>query len=246
MNFEKKHIVITGGSRGIGAQVARCLSQQGAVLSILYHTNTEAARELIQSLGDAAAVFAFECDVRDRDQVASAFRDIYADIGTIDALVNNAGVWLPTPVDHIEKEIRDRIVNVNLNGVMNCCESVLPYMQSGAAIVNISSTAGQRGEPGYSAYAASKGAVISYTKSLAVELGSRNIRVNAVAPGWVYTDMAREAIDARREQILAEIPLKRVATVRDIAEPVCFLLSDAAGFITGEVLNINGGSVLCG
>ena len=247
MDFKNQHIVIPGRSRGIGAQVARILAHQGAILSILYRSDSKSVHELIRSLGDAVSVLAFECDIRDRVQVDAAFRDIFADMGAIDALVNNAGIWLPTPIQETDPEVRDLILDVNLRGLMNCCESVLPFLKkSEASIVNISSTAGQRGESGYSAYAASKGAVISYTKSLAAELGVRNIRVNAVAPGWVYTDMAREAIDQRRDQILAEIPLNRVAEPKDIAEPVCFLLSKGARFITGEILNVNGGSVLCG
>ncbi|HQG45109.1 MAG TPA: SDR family oxidoreductase, partial [bacterium] len=166
----------------------------------------------------------------------------------IDVLVNNAGVWLPAPIDRFPLETYRRTLAINLDGVIFCTEAVVPLMikQGGGRIINISSTAGQRGEPVYSPYAASKGAVISLTKSHAVELARHNIQVNSVAPGWVDTEMSAAAIANEHETILRTIPMRRPGTAEEIAWPIVFLASDGASYITGEILNVNGGSVLCG
>jgi 3-oxoacyl-[acyl-carrier protein] reductase len=168
----------------------------------------------------------------------------------LDLLVCNAGIWEGAPAEEMTEELWDRNINVNLKGTWAVCRAVIPQMKAQRAgkIVILTSTAGQRGEAGFSAYAAAKGGQIAFTKSLAAELGSWGINVNAVAPGWVDTDMTREALGhkARREAIAQTIPLGRIALPDDIAAPVAFLCSDWARHITGEILNVNGGSVLCG
>jgi len=169
--------------------------------------------------------------------------------GRIDVVVTNAGVWKYEPIDSRSQKRLAEAMDVNILGTFNVINAVVPHMKKrkSGAIVTISSTAGQRGESFHSAYAASKGAVISLTKSLAVELAPYNIRVNCVAPGWVYTDMTKAPLrSAERKKILSLIPMGRVGTAEEIAGPVLFLASDLATFITGEILNVNGGAVLCG
>jgi len=170
--------------------------------------------------------------------------------GRIDVLICNAGVWEGAPVEEISEELWDRVLDVNLRGTWTVCRATVPLMkkQKFGRIVIVSSTAGQRGEANVSNYAASKGGQISFAKSLAAELAEDGITVNVVAPGWVDTEMNSEvfADAATRRKIEATIPLKRIATADDIARPVVFLCSEWARHITGEVLNVNGGSVLCG
>jgi 3-oxoacyl-[acyl-carrier protein] reductase len=168
----------------------------------------------------------------------------------IDILVCNAGIWEGAPVEKMTAELWDKTIDINLKGTWAVCRAVVPLMktQRCGKIVIVSSTAGQRGEPNYSNYAASKAGQIALAKSLAAELGEWGINVNAVAPGWVDTDMTQQALgdDEQRQSIAATIPIGQIATPADIAGPVAFLCSDWARHITGEVLNVNGGSVLCG
>jgi 3-oxoacyl-[acyl-carrier protein] reductase len=170
--------------------------------------------------------------------------------GRLDILVCNAGVWAGAPVEEMSEELWDRIMEINLKGTWTVCRAAVGHMkrQQWGRIVIVSSTAGQRGESFVSNYAASKGGQISFTKSLATELAAHGITVNAVAPGWVETEMNREVFaDALvRRRIEESIPLGRIATADDIAYPILFLCTDWARHITGEVLNVNGGSVLCG
>jgi 3-oxoacyl-[acyl-carrier protein] reductase len=162
--------------------------------------------------------------------------------------VCNAGVWRGAAVEEISEELWDEVLDINLKGTWAACRAVVPVMkrQGAGRIVIVSSTAGQRGEANVSNYAASKGGQISFTKSLAVELAGDGVTVNAVAPGWVETEMNTKVFAARRAEIEATIPLRRIATADDIALPIIFLCSEWARHITGEVLNVNGGSVLCG
>jgi 3-oxoacyl-[acyl-carrier protein] reductase len=169
--------------------------------------------------------------------------------GKIDILVNNAGVWKHAAIDKMTEEQLKETLELNLSGVFYAITASVPHMIKGKSgnIINISSTAGQRGESFHSHYAASKGALISLTKSLAVELAPHNIRVNCVAPGWVDTDMSHASLVGReKEQILHTIPLGRAGTAEEIAGSVLFLASDLSTYVNGEVLNVNGGSVLCG
>jgi len=169
--------------------------------------------------------------------------------GRIDVLVNNAGIWKGSPVDEISNGEWSEMIGVNLTGTFHMIRAAVPHMKraGGGRIVNISSTAGQRGESLHSHYAASKGAVIAMTKSLAVELAGDKILTNCVAPGWVATDMSRESLEGPAGQsVLDDIPVGRVGSAREIAGAVLFLASDLATFINGEIVNVNGGAVLCG
>jgi 3-oxoacyl-[acyl-carrier protein] reductase len=182
--------------------------------------------------------------------VRALFDAAIAEFGQIDIVVANAGIWTTGAIDELDEKIWDETIEINLKGVYATCKfaaAALKPLGSGR-IITVSSTAGQRGEANHSHYAASKGGVISFTKSLASELGDYGITVNSVAPGWVDTDMSAEPLQDKREieKILAAIPLHRVATAEDVAGPILFLASDLARHITGEVINVNGGSVLCG
>ncbi len=250
ISLKDKVAVITGASRGIGKATAFLFAQAGCNLLINYHAKEKDALEVVsaaEKLGVTAK--AFPADVSQKKQVDEMIKFTIEEFGKIDILINNAGIWKYAPIDEMTERQLKETVEVNLLGTFYTTTSSVPHMikQKSGNIINISSTAGQRGEPFYSHYAASKGALISLTKSLAVELAPHNIRVNCVAPGWVDTDMSRASLSGEgREKILQQIPLRRVATPEEIAAGVIFLASDLARFITGEIINVNGGSVLCG
>jgi len=203
--------------------------------------------EEIESLGGEA--FALAADISKREDAEMLVDETIARFGSIDILVNNAGIWKSSPIDEMSDGEWDEMIGVNLTGTFNGIRAAVPPMKEARSgrIINISSTAGQRGESMCSHYAATKGAVISLTKSLAAELAPFGILVNSVAPGWTVTDMTRDdLLGPRRESILQTIPLGRAATAEEIAGGVVFLASELATFITGEVLNVNGGAVLVG
>jgi len=242
--------LITGGSRGIGRAVADLLAAAGARVAINYRKDEAAAngsvREIRAAGGEAMAIAG---DVSQPDQARQLVRDVVSAWERLDILVNNAGIWEEDVAGRGDLEVWDRTYAVNLRGAYLVTDAAVPHlMRHGGSIVFVSSTAGQRGEARHSAYASSKGALISYTKSLAEELGPRGIRVNCVAPGWVDTDMTAGTLGApaRRGEIEREIPVGRVASPSDIAGPILFLVSDLARHVQGEILNVNGGSVLAG
>ncbi len=205
-----------------------------------------AVREIQAAGGKAMALAA---DVSEPGQARQLVRDVVAAWERLDILVNNAGIWEEDPAGEGRLDVWDRTYAINQRGAFLVTDAAVPHLEkTGGAIVFVSSTAGQRGEARHSAYAASKGALISYTKSLAAELGPRGIRVNCVAPGWVDTDMSAPSLDnpLERAEIEKLIPLGRVAAPSDIAGPILFLVSDLARHVQGEVLNVNGGSVLAG
>lgn len=247
--------MITGASRGIGAAAAVKFAQAGAAgIVIHYHTQRAAAMEVaseVRRLGAASLVLA--ADVADQGQARALVDHTLEHFGRLDTLVANAGVWPAPdiPIMELEEAQFDRTIRTNLYGVYYLCRRAAQVFVRGRRgnIVIVGSTAGQRGEAGHSDYAASKGAISSFTKSLASELGRFNINVNCVAPGWVDTDMSAAALRADPTELLKiteAIPLGRVASAEDVAGPILFLASDLARHITGEVLNVNGGSVLCG
>lgn len=250
IDLRGRRVLVTGGSRGIGAACCRLFARAGASVLVQYlasNTRAGAVLQELRRLSDAPH-FVFRCDVTDGAQVELLFDAVRARWGGLDCLVNNAGVWVHDPLAQIQAERLQATFAVNVVGPFLCARHALPLLAGSedASIVNISSTAGQRGEAFYSAYAASKGALISATKSWSSELAP-GIRVNAVAPGWVDTDMTSETLSGTyREQVVASIPLHRIATPEDIAGPVLFLASPLARHITGEILNVNGGSVLIG
>jgi 3-oxoacyl-[acyl-carrier protein] reductase len=251
LNLRGRVAVVTGGSRGIGRAVVGRLAEAGADVVINYVRDEAAALEALRAAelyGVRAAVF--RGDVSRVAEAEALALEASERFGRIDLLVCNAGLWEGAAVEEMSEELWSRALDTNLKGTWAICRAAVPLMKRRkfGRIVIVSSTAGQRGEAFYSNYAASKGGQISLTKSLAVELAPYGINVNAVAPGWVLTEMTAEALaegDARRAAE-ASIPLGRVAEPDDVARPVVFLCSDWARHITGEVLNVNGGSVLCG
>jgi 3-oxoacyl-[acyl-carrier protein] reductase len=242
-------VVVTGGSRGIGAACCRLFARAGATVLVQYLASGAKASALVQELRGIADLphKRVRCDVTQSDNVEKLFQSVESEWGGLDCLVNNAGVWVHEPLEKLDHQQLQATLAVNVVGPFLCTRDAIPLLRRSrnGSIVNVSSTAGQRGEAFYSPYAASKGAMISATKSWATELAP-GIRVNAVAPGWVDTDMTAQALGERREEILGTIPLHRVATPEDIAGPVLFLASPLARHISGEILNVNGGSVLIG
>ena len=234
-----KRAFVTGGGRGIGRATAVMLSRAGAKVAVGYRSR--------KPPGDAHVVAAVRGDLGTatgaKKAVAEALRALG---GELDILVVNHGVWPPddVPVAKLSDEQWETTRRANLDAVIYVCREAIPSIANGGTIVLVASTAGQRGEAFHADYAATKGAVISFTKSLAVELAPK-ITVNCVAPGWVDTDMSAAALKAK-PAILATIPLGRAGSAEDIAGPIVFLCSSLARHITGEILNVNGGSVLCG
>lgn len=242
--------IVTGGARGIGRATVLRLAQAGADVVINYARNEEAAEDVARLAREfGVRALPLRADVSDLGQTAALVDATVKNFGRVDLLVANAGIWEGAPVEEMSEELWDRVIDANLKGTWTACRAVVPLMkgQGGGSIVIVSSTAGQRGEAGYSNYAASKGGQISFTKALAAELAP-SIRVNSVAPGWVDTELNGEVFgDAPfKQKIVNTIPLGRVATGDDIALAIVFLASDWAASITGEILNVNGGSVLCG
>ncbi len=251
LTLKDRIAIVTGGSRGIGRAIVELLASAGAHVVVNYAKREgEAAATVRAAEGTGVRAIAVRADVAKPSEAQKLVDKTIATFQRVDILVCNAGIWEGAPVDQMPEELWERTMDINLKGTWSVCRAVIPRMKSQreGKIVILSSTAGQRGESNYSNYAASKGAQIAFTKSLAEELGQWNINVNAVAPGWVDTEMTREALgdSVRRDQITSGIPLRKIASPEDIAGPVVFLCSDWARYITGEILNVNGGSVLCG
>ena len=241
--------LVTGGSRGIGRATALLLARSGADIALTYHTRARDAEVTVdedEALGRRA--FAFGGDLADPAMVERIMSEVQRQLGRLDIFVANAGIWPAEEVRlaSITTERWHRTVEANLDSVFLSTRAALRLMRAGGRVVIISSTAGQRGEAFHADYAATKGALISLTKSLAVECAP-DVVVNCVAPGWVDTEMSLPAFGLdNRDRIRRSIPLQRIATAEDIAGPILFLCSDLARHVTGEVLNVNGGSVLCG
>lgn len=243
--------VVTGGSRGIGRAVVEQLAEAGARIIVNYLQGERAAIEAVRGAEERGAqAFAVQADIKELKEAERLIETTREQFGPVEILVCNAGIWEGAPVEEMDEDLWDRVIDINLKGTWTTCRAAVPEMkrQRFGRIVIVSSTAGQRGEANVSNYAASKGGQISFMKSLATELAPYNINVNAIAPGWVDTEMNTEvfADDHLRKAVEGGIPLGRIATAGDIARPILFLCSDWARHITGEVLNVNGGSVLCG
>lgn len=243
--------LVTGGSRGIGKAVVLLFASHGARVVVNYVSDEQTAAETVseaRALG--AEVIAIQADVSKLAEGERLVQETVENFGRIDFLICNAGIWEGAAVESISEELWDRTMDINLKGTWSVCRVATPVMkrQSFGRIVIVSSTAGQRGEAFVSNYAASKGGQIAFTKSLSSELAPSGINVNSVAPGWVITDMTADVFSdaASMEAISKTIPRGKVATPEEIAGPVVFLCSNWADNITGEILNVNGGSVLCG
>lgn len=249
INLSDKSVLITGGSRGIGAACVKLFAEAGAIVHFTYKSNVDAANKLALKLGKKNVYF-YKLDFSNEVNLEQRIIELVNKIKKIDILVNNADIWEYGEADKMSLREWNKTMQANLTSMFLMTKHIIPLMKKNkfGRIINISSTAGQRGEAFHSHYAASKGAMISYTKSLVVELGEYNITVNSVAPGWVDTDMCKDVFRDKKykEKVRLDIPVERIATARDIAGPTLFLASDLARHINGEILNVNGGSVLCG
>ncbi len=244
MKFKGNVALITGASRGIGAEIAYSLSLKGITILINYSKSEESAVEIAQRIrreGGNCDIVKF--DVSNYDEVESAVKDIANKYKKIDYLVNNAGVTKDNLILRMTKDEISEVLDINLKGAINCCKHVSRYMVKNkfGVIVNISSVVGLMGNAGQVNYAASKAGLIGLTKSLARELGSRNIRVNAVAPGYIETEMTEKLNVLQRKALMSNLVIKRLGKPEDVANVVEFLLSEEASYITGEVINISGG-----
>jgi 3-oxoacyl-[acyl-carrier protein] reductase len=249
MNLKDKVAVVTGASRGIGRAIALELARRGASVVVNYNANAAAANEVVGAIqthgGQAISV---QADVGDSEQAARLIETAIDTLGRIDILVNNAGTTRDQLLMLMKEEDWDLVLCTNLKGVFNCCKAAArPMMrQRSGRIVNISSVSGIAGQGGQTNYSASKAGIIGFTKSLAKELGPRNVTVNAVAPGFVLTDLTADLSEDLIQRAIETTPLRRMGQPEEIAHAVAFLASDLASYITGEVLTVDGGLVMQG
>ena len=245
-NLTDKVAIVTGASRGIGEAIAKQLSSCGAKIILIARNSDQlvAVKETIISKGGIAESMAG--DVSNLNSISEIVTNTIDKWGRIDILVNNAGIARDNIIMRMKEDDWDSVMNINLKGCFNGIKSVArPMIKNKAGrIINITSVIGQIGNAGQSNYAASKAGIMGLTKSMAKELGSRNITVNAVAPGYITTDMTNELNDEIKEQLKSSIPLGRLGTPDDVANLVCFLASDEAGYITGQTFNVDGGMVM--
>lgn len=245
--LEGKVALVTGAGRGIGREIALTLAEYGADVIVNYHGSREKAQEVVKQIEQLGRkVAAIQCSVADYEACGQMITDMLAAFGHIDILVNNAGITKDNLVIKMSEEDFDAVMDTNLKGTFNTIKHMYrPFLKQRAGrIINLSSVSGVLGNAGQANYAASKAGVIGLTKSVARELAARNITVNAVAPGYIDTDMTQAMTETAREATLAQIPLKRVGTPRDIAEMVAFLASDRASYITGQVISVDGGMAI--
>ena len=225
-------------------------AEAGAEVAFTFNSGEKEALGIAAELSSITGIKSYKTDLMSAEEIEKTAAAVIREFGRVDILVNNAGVWKYGRADEMTAEEWEETIRINMTGTFLFTKAVIPSMKKNGfgRIINITSTAGQRGEPFYSHYAASKGGIISFTKSLAAELGEFNITTNSVAPGWVVTDMTDEVFSNKEymEKVRLDIPVKRIAGPEDIAGPVLFLASDLANHINGEILNVNGGSVLCG
>lgn len=246
MKFSDKVVFITGGSRGIGEAIVRAFVKEGATVIFTYNTSREQADCIVKSChttGTNVNVKALALDVADSNHVKSVMEDVIKDYGTIDVLINNAGITEDNFLMFMKSDSWDSVINVNLKGVYNCCKTALPKMISKkkGCIINISSVAALMGVTGQTNYCASKAGVIGFTKALAAEVATKNIRVNAILPGYIDTDMIQKipktALDKYKEKILC----KRFGKPEEVANVVLFLASEEASYIYGQSIVVDGG-----
>ncbi len=242
MDLKDKRIVVTGSSRGIGAEMAREFAQFGAKVAITYSSEPGNAEKVFHSL-EGSGHLMLKLNVTSGESVDGAFKEILEKFGRIDGLVNNAGVTKDQLLMRMKDEDFDTVLATNLRGAFLCTRAVMrPMLKAkGGSILNISSVVGQMGNAGQANYAASKAGLEGFTRATALEVASRGIRVNALAPGFIVTDMTHVLEPKQREQIEARIPMQRLGCSKDVADAACFLLSDMSCYITGQVLQVNGG-----
>jgi 3-oxoacyl-[acyl-carrier protein] reductase len=249
IDLSGRDALVTGGSRGVGRATALLLARAGARVGIGYrsrHDDADSVVNEIRSMGGVA--WAESGDISTEAGVDALFERVDREFGGLDIFVANAGIWPPldVPMAEMTSEQWHRTHAVNLDSTFFTTRAAIRRIRDGGSIVFVSSTAGQRGEAFHGDYASTKGAQISMVKGLCVELGPRDVNVNAVAPGWIDTEMSAEALEQAGERVRDGIPLGRVATAEDVAGPIVFLCSELGRHVTGEIVNVNGGAVLVG
>ena len=247
MEEERRVVLVTGGSRGIGKETAKVYAENGYDVAINYvsdRTDVEGIKKEFQDMGVKCLMI--KADVSNEEDVNNMVEKVISEFGKIDVLVNNAGITKDTLLMRMSKEDFDKVIDINLKGTFLVTKAVSKYMMKKrcGSIINLSSVVGVAGNSGQSNYSASKAGIIGFTKSIAKELASRNIRANAVAPGFIETDMTNVLKDEVKESIGNQIPLKRMGTAREVAEVIYFLGTEKSSYITGQVINIDGGMVM--
>ncbi|MDX1666402.1 MAG: 3-oxoacyl-[acyl-carrier-protein] reductase, partial [Saprospiraceae bacterium] len=235
--LKDKVALITGGSRGIGAAIVQRFAEYGARVAFTYRSSSAAADEIVKELSEKGAdIKAYQSDAASFEQAAQLVQNVMDDFGTIDILVNNAGITQDTLMLRMSEEQWDAVIETNLKSVFNLCKQVIrPMMKNrGGSIINMSSIVGMTGNAGQANYAASKAGIIGFSKSLAKEMGSRNIRCNAVAPGFIETDMTDQLDEKTRASYLESIPMRRLGKAEEIADTCAFLASDLSGYLSGQ------------
>ncbi|HDE7030490.1 TPA: 3-oxoacyl-[acyl-carrier-protein] reductase [Staphylococcus aureus] len=239
-----KSALVTGASRGIGRSIALQLAEEEYNVAVNYAGSKEKAEAVVEEIkAKGVDSFAIQANVADADEVKAMIKEVVSQFGSLDVLVNNAGITRDNLLMRMKEQEWDDVIDTNLKGVFNCIQKATPQMlrQRSGAIINLSSVVGAVGNPGQANYVATKAGVIGLTKSAARELASRGITVNAVAPGFIVSDMTDALSDELKEQMLTQIPLARFGQDTDIANTVAFLASDKAKYITGQTIHVNGG-----
>lgn len=242
--FENKIVLVTGASGGIGKCIAKKFAADGAKVAAHYNSNEAAAKELKAEIeADGGVCEIFQCNIVDNGQVKTMIDDVIAKLGGLDVLVNNAGVAMDARIQKMPEEYFDKTMAINVKGTWNASQHAVAHMieQGSGAIVNISSISGVIGNIGQSAYASSKAAVNGMAKTLARETAGKGVRVNSVAPGFIEVGMSSQVAEKLKERIVSGIPMGRTGKGEEIADAVMFLASDKASYITGQVLQVNGG-----
>lgn len=245
--LQGKNVLVTGASRGIGRSIALELASKGANVVINYAGSEEQAQAVVEEVQKfGVKSFKIQADVSQEADVKTMVKEVISELGGLDILVNNAGVTKDNLLMRMKKEEFDQVIDINLKGVFLCTKAVTRHMmkQRSGKIINVASIVGVSGNPGQANYVAAKAGVIGMTKSVAQELASRNILVNAVAPGFISTDMTDALTKEQQEAILSRIPLAKLGTPEDVANVVRFLASDDANYMTGQTLHIDGGMVM--
>ncbi len=238
--------LVTGASRGIGAEIASTLALAGAKVGVNYHSSPKAANAVVDEISNRhGEAFLVEGDISEEASAQAAIKRVLAEWGRIDILVNNAGINRDRLLLRMTAKDWDEVLDVNLRGAYLCSKFAMPHMikQRSGRIINISSVVGLSGNPGQANYAAAKAGLIGFTKAVAREVASRNVTVNAVAPGYVTTGMVEELSEETQQQILSRIPMGRFGTAKDVSGAVLFLCGESASYITGQVLTIDGGLI---
>jgi 3-oxoacyl-[acyl-carrier protein] reductase len=247
--LENKKILVTGGTRGIGAGVVRTAMAEGAEVAFIFQQNVEMANDLSRELtaqNPGRRCLPFQCDVANTEDTREKIKAIISEFGRVDALVNNAGITRDAVLGRMRREQWDAVIDTNLGSMFNVTQPVVLQFvkQRAGSIVNMTSVAGIFGSTAQTNYAASKGGIIAFTKALSKELAEHGVRVNAIAPGFIETEMVSVMTEERLKYMQSQIPVGRFGTAEDVAHLVCFLISDRSSYITGQVIQIDGGLVL--